>query len=175
MFSRAIRRHRADELTHLVVELKAPKVKIDENEVTQTEKYAISVMKDERFKSVNTTWVFWAISDDYGEYAEYRMEKSAGSAANTGKIHEADNISIWVKTWAQVLEENRTRLQFFQQRLEYEADKGASLKHLQEHYAKFLEGVLVEAPGEAPPEGAADSVAGADSEPTSPQRPLQST
>ena len=170
VFSRAIRRHKADELTHLVVELKAPKVKIDEKEVTQTEKYAISVMKDERFKSVNTTWVFWAISDDYGEYAEYRMKKSGGSAANTGKIHEADNISIWVKTWAQVLEENRTRLQFFQERLEYEADKGASLKHLQEHYAKFLEGVLVEEPGEAtPPEGTAESGAGAEGTTESPQ------
>jgi len=169
MFSRAIRRHKADELTHLVVELKAPKVKIDEKEVTQTEKYAISVMKDERFRSINTTWVFWAISDDYGEYAEYRMKESAGSTANTGKIHEADNVSIWVKTWAQVLEENRARLQFFQERLEYEADKGASLKHLQEHYAKFLEGVLVDEPGEPSTEGSADGVAGAEGEVQSPQ------
>ena len=141
MLSRAIRRHKADELTHLVVELKAPKVKIDEKEITQTEKYAISVMKDERFKGVKTTWAFWAISDDYGDYAEYRMQKSTG---NGGKIHEADNVTIWVKTWAQVLDENRARMQFFQERLEYEADKGASLKHLQEHYAKFLQGVLVE-------------------------------
>lgn len=141
MLSRAIRRHKADELTHLVVELKAPKVKIDEKEITQTEKYAISVMKDERFKGVNTTWAFWAISDDYGDYAEYRMKKSTG---NGGKIHEADNVTIWVKTWAQVLDENRARMQFFQERLEYEADKGASLKHLQEHYAKFLQGVFVE-------------------------------
>jgi hypothetical protein len=117
-------------------------------------------MKDERFRSLNTTWVFWVISDDYGEYAEYRMKKSAGSTANTGKIHEADNVSIWVKTWAQVLEENRTRLQFFQERLEYEADKGASLKHLQEHYAKFLEGVLVDEAGDVPPDATAEGGAG---------------
>ena len=139
MLSRAIRRHKADELTHLVVELKAPKVKIDRDEITQLEEYAISVMKDERFRNVKTTWVFWAISDDYGDYAEYRMKKSTG---NNGKIHEADNVSIWVKTWSQVLDENRARMQFFQERLEYEADKGASLKHLQEHYAKFLQGVF---------------------------------
>jgi hypothetical protein len=43
-----------------------------------------------------------------------------------------------------VLEDNRARMQFFQERLEYEADKGASLKHLQEHHAKFLQGVVVE-------------------------------
>ncbi len=33
-------------------------------------------------------------------------------------------------------------MKFFQERLEYQADKGASLKHLQEHYAKYLEGVF---------------------------------
>jgi len=137
MLSRAIRRHKADELTHLVVELKAPKVKIDTDEVTQIEGYAISVMADERFKNVKTTWVFWVISDDYGPYAEHRMNKT------NGNIHSKDNSSIWVKTWAQVLDENRARLQFFQERLEYEADKGSSIQHLQEHYAKFLEGVLV--------------------------------
>ena len=61
-----------------------------------------------------------------------------------GTIFEKDILSIWVKTWAQVIGDNRARLQFFQERLEYEADKGASLQHLQEHYAKFLKGVLVE-------------------------------
>ena len=141
MLSRAIPRHKANDLTHLVVELKAPKVKIDRDEITQIEEYAISVMKDERFKSVKTTWVFWAISDDYGDYAGHRMNQRNG---NNGKIYEADNATIWVKTWGQVLDENRARMQFFQEQLEYEADKGESLKHLQENYAQFLKGVLVE-------------------------------
>jgi hypothetical protein len=59
-----------------------------------------------------------------------------------GKIKEAGNHSIWVKTWGQVIDENRARMQFFQEKLEYEADKGASLKDLQERYAKFLQGVI---------------------------------
>jgi hypothetical protein len=138
MLSRAIRRHKADEVIHLVVELKAPKVKIDKDEITQVEEYAISVTKDERFRSVNTSWVFWAISDDFGDYAAHRMTERDGT------IHNKGNLTICVKTWAQVLDENRARLQFFQERLEYEADKGASLKHLQERYSQFLEGVIVE-------------------------------
>jgi len=137
MLSRAMRRHRANGLTHLIVELKAPKVKVDKDAVTQIEEYAISVMKDERFKSITTTWNFWVISDDYGDYAAHRMKKDSG-----GQIHEDGNSSIYVKTWAQVIDENRARLQFFQEKLEYQADKGASLKHLQEHYAKYLEGVI---------------------------------
>ena len=49
-----------------------------------------------------------------------------------------------MKTWGQVLDENRSRLQFFQERLEYQADRESSLKHLQERYDEFLKGVLTE-------------------------------
>jgi hypothetical protein len=83
MLSKAIRQHRANTLTHLVVEMKAPSVKINDDEVTQVEKYAFSVMKDERFRNVDTTWVFWAISDDLGDYAIQRMTDTSTSAARS--------------------------------------------------------------------------------------------
>ena len=60
-----------------------------------------------------------------------------------------DNIAILLKTWGQVIGEDRARLQFYQEQLEYQADKGAALNHLQEHYAKYLEGVLEDAPEKA--------------------------
>jgi hypothetical protein len=141
VLSRLIRRHKADDLHHLVIELKAPKVKIGKDEVTQVEEYALSVTQDERFKSVKTKWVFWAISDDYEPYAGFRMSKDPDSA---GQILKTGNVTIWVKTWAQVLDENRARLQFFQEKLEYQADKGSSLRHLKKRYEKFLKGVIVE-------------------------------
>ena len=53
MLSRATRRHRADDIEHLVVELKAPKVNIGADEITQAKRYAIAVSRDERFHSVN--------------------------------------------------------------------------------------------------------------------------
>lgn len=148
MLSRAIRRHRANELTHLVVELKAPKVQIDRDEITQIEEYAISVKKDDRFKGVATTWVFWVISDAYGDYADHRMTSKDGS--KDGKISDDGNMSIWVKTWAQVLDENRSRLQFFQERLDFEASKEDSLQYLHERYARFLQGVLEDSSDQDP-------------------------
>lgn len=137
MLSRSIRRHTANEVTHLVIELKAPKVKIDQKEISQVEGYAFSIKADERFRSVNTNWVFWAISDDFGPFAEQRITDPSGL------IHQNPNISIYVKTWAQVIEENRARLQFFQEKLEYQADKEDSVKHIKEHYDEFLQGVVV--------------------------------
>lgn len=133
MLSKAIRQHRANTLTHLVIELKAPTVKINDDEVTQIEKYAFSVMKDERFRNVDTTWVFWAISDDLGDYATQRISDSSGL------IYTKANVSIYVKTWGQVLDENRSRLQFFQERLEYQADREAVEKGPEELQLIFEE------------------------------------
>jgi hypothetical protein len=139
MLSRAIRRHSASDLTHLVVELKAPKVKVDAKEIVQIEEYANSVMADERFRGLNVCWSFWLLCDDYGSYARSRIGDS-----NTGMITTRDNFRIYVKTWAQVLEDNRSRLQFFQEKLEYQVDRDTSLTALRLQYGSFLEGVLVE-------------------------------
>lgn len=138
MLSRQIRRHRANDLTHLVVELKAPKVKIDKDEISQIEGYAASVSADERFGNVNVKWVFWVISDEIGPVGKFRI----GENTATGLIHKSANVSIYAKTWGQVLDDNRARMQFFQERLEFKVDKGEALKHLQERYASYLEGVL---------------------------------
>jgi Histidine kinase-, DNA gyrase B-, and HSP90-like ATPase/Type I restriction enzyme R protein N terminus (HSDR_N) len=151
VLSRTIRRHQAQSLSHLVVELKAPKVKIDRDEITQIEEYAISIQADARFKTdKRTDWTFWVISDDHGDYARHRMSQDP---LHPGRIFKSDVSSIWVKTWAQVLEDNRSRLQFFQERLEYEADKGAALRKLQDQHAKLLQGVL-----DDPPKETADNI-----------------
>jgi len=138
MLSRQIRRHRANDLTHLVVELKAPAVKVDKDEISQIEGYAATVSADERFRNLDVKWLFWVISDDVGTLGKFRI----GENTATGLIHKSANVSIYVKTWSQVLDDNRARMQFFQERLEFQVDKGEALKHLQERYANYLEGVL---------------------------------
>ncbi len=140
MLSKAIRRHQANSLSHLVVELKAPSVKLDTKEISQIEGYAASVIADERFRNVDVQWEFWAISDDLGPHGKFRVGDKGGEIMRQG------NVAVFLKTWAQVIDENRARLQFYQEKLEYQADKGTALKHLQEHYAKYLEGVLEDAP-----------------------------
>ena len=93
-------------------------------------------MNDPRFKQVDATWVFWVISDELAPYAENRV------LDDEGLIHTKDNLSIYAKTWGQVIEENRARLKFFQDALEVQVDRDASLKYLQERYATYLEGVF---------------------------------
>jgi hypothetical protein len=135
MLSKATKQYRANQLTHLVVELKAPKVKIGPEEVAQIQGYAFSVLRDPRFSKVGVTWNFWIISDELTPY----VEELVGEA---GLLHSKPGINIYAKTWAQVLDENRARLKFFQDRLDVQVDKAASLKYLREKYADHLEGVF---------------------------------
>ncbi|MCG8271585.1 ATP-binding protein [Aquamicrobium sp. NLF2-7] len=50
MFSRSTRRHRANDIEHMIVELKAPKVKIGADEITQAKKYAIASHQTNGFR-----------------------------------------------------------------------------------------------------------------------------
>lgn len=136
MFSRMLRRHRVEELDHLVIEIKRPKVNIGQKETAQIENYAISVAKDERFRTLKgVKWNFLVISDDIDDYAIFRMDEN-------GIISAKDNIKIGIKTWGDLINENKARLQFFQEKLEYQVDDKSALKYLQEKYQDFLDGVI---------------------------------
>jgi hypothetical protein len=67
----------------------------------------------------------WGISDELSSYATNRAEDAGGL------LHQKGNVSIYAKTWAQVLDENRARLKFFQDKLEVQVDKASSLKYIQ--------------------------------------------
>jgi hypothetical protein len=65
MLSRAQKRHRSNDYEHLVVELKAPKVKLTAKELTQIKDYALSVARDPRFHRVDgVRWHFWLVSNE---------------------------------------------------------------------------------------------------------------
>jgi hypothetical protein len=148
MFSRVTRRHRANDMEHMVVELKAPSVKIGADAITQAKKYAIAVLSDARFHSVKgIRWHFWLVSNEYDDYA--RNEIDTGPDPERRLIMRGANVAVGIKTWGELIEENRARLQFFQEHLQHTADESAAIRYLQEKHSKFLEGVIVEDPEES--------------------------
>jgi len=158
MLSRSMRRHRADDIEHMVVELKAPSVPIGDKEMTQTVKYAMAVAADERFRTVpGVRWHFWAVSNRITDYVEGMIQ--GGPDDKRRLVYKKDNIAVGIRTWAEIVEENRSRLQFFQEHLEYSADESAALRFLQERHKQFLEGVIEEPEDQREPAtAAADSV-----------------
>lgn len=143
MLSRTTRRHRADDIEHLVIELKAPRVKIGSDEMTQIRKYSLAVRQDARFAHVKgVRWHFWLVSNDYDELTRDAIE--TGPDAERRLIGRSDNHIIGIKTWGELIEENRARLQFFQEQMQHTVSESQAVAHLQEKYSKFLEGVVID-------------------------------
>ena len=146
MLSRSIPRNHSDELEHLVVELKAPKVVIGEEEIQQIKSYAFAVAKDERFRSIHTRWHFWIISNDYDDYAEIELDQKNYEDGVIFKSDKKVNLTIWVKTWSQLIQENKHRLNFIQEKLNYNIDKSDAVAYLKDTYAEFTKGLYIEEP-----------------------------
>lgn len=125
----------------MVVELKAPKVKIGADEITQAKKYAIAVVSDERFATVEgVRWHFWLVSNSYDEFARHEIE--TGPDRERRLIAKGPRHVIGIKTWGEIIEENRARLQFFQENLQHSADEDASISYIRDRHSKLLEGVF---------------------------------
>lgn len=143
MLSRAVPQSRTDEREHLVVELKRPKCTIGSDEITQVEKYAFTIAKDERFRSVKTRWNFWVVSNDLDAYA---TTKTRQKDQPPGRVFISDdgNIQVWVKSWGEVLQACKARMHFVQEQLKANVDKDEALRYLKKTYDKYLVGVAEE-------------------------------
>jgi hypothetical protein len=137
MLSRRIPMPKAEQREHLVVELKRPSQKVNASVADQVEKYALAVARDERFRDTGTTWTFWAISNEIDEQVQMRSHQTNRPE---GIIVQNDEhrITIWVRTWAQILEACRARLNFYQKHLEYSANHDSALAHLRAIYGKYI-------------------------------------
>jgi len=137
MLSRTIPQPRADEREHLVVELKRPSQNIDPTVATQIESYALAVAGDERFKDTKTRWIFWAVANDIVDTVRKRAKQRNRPE---GILYDDDEgrITVWVKSWGQIIQDCRGRLEFFRKQLEYSADKDSALTYLRKTHARYL-------------------------------------
>ena len=139
MFSRRIPRGATDERDHLVVELKRPSLKVTSKELNQVKQYAAAVAKDERFRMVTATWDFWLLVNDYDEFVQLDANQKNRPIGLAWEMeHPQPRVRVWVKTWAQVIEENKARLRFVEERLGFAPDQQQSLQAIKERYAHLF-------------------------------------
>ena len=143
MFSRVLQSHRPKESEHLVVELKAPRVTLSSEDTTQIKGYAFSVAEDERFHDTKVRWTFWLLGNEMDKYV---MSEVRQAHLPPGMLYQSSdpNITIWVKTWSEVFDQNKAKLKFFKDQLQHSVDQSEAVKFIAERYSHFLEGVVTE-------------------------------
>ncbi|NTU74377.1 type I restriction enzyme HsdR N-terminal domain-containing protein, partial [Candidatus Roizmanbacteria bacterium] len=144
MLSRSIPCNREDEIEHLVIELKAPKVKIGESECSQIKSYAFAVINDPRFTSLNARWNFLIISNEMDEYAKMETNQENRKQGVIFRKSGSPDLTVWAKTWSQVIKENKYRLEFVRDKLNCDVDKKDGIQYLRKVYSQFLKGVVID-------------------------------
>ena len=122
---------------HLVVELKRPSCKLGEKELSQIEKYGITVAKDERFHGANVRWKFLLIGNALNDFAS---EKCDVQNRDFGHIYASRDgrVDIHVTTWATIVSEAKWRYQFLQKELQLRLSADQSLAYLHEKYSELF-------------------------------------
>ncbi|GAI73364.1 unnamed protein product, partial [marine sediment metagenome] len=88
-------------------------------------------------------WIFWAVSNDIS--GNVRKEaKQQNRPEGVLYADEEGKITIWVKTWGQIINDCRARLKFFQETLQYTAGNESAIEYLRKEYEKYLPGCLLE-------------------------------
>jgi hypothetical protein len=139
MLSKSVPKNHSDEIEFLVVELKAPRVKIGQSELNQIENYAFAVSADERFRGLKSRWEFWIISNDMDEYARRKANQQnlpRGTIFQSGENNVMINIKV--KTWSEIIAENKHRYNFVKIHLDLSINNTDGLKYLQEKYTNYL-------------------------------------
>lgn len=128
---------------YLVVELKRPKQKINSEVLAQIKSYAFAVARDSRFDQKRTKWTFMVVSNDVDEYAA--LETRQKDRPN-GVVYQSEDssITVWAKTWSDILNDARARLDFFSQQLDYQADSDSELEYLKQAHSKYIPEDLAE-------------------------------
>jgi hypothetical protein len=114
-----------DRRQHLVIELKRPNIILTQKELAQITNYAVAVVKDERFQAPTVTWDFWLVGDDVDEVVTELTHRDGQPA---GLYQPGSNYRIWVRRWAEILEENRQRLHFYRDHLDYQPSDDSDLE-----------------------------------------------
>lgn len=128
-----------DRIRHLVVELKAPHVKLGRKELDQVEDYANTVVDTPAFANGRSDWDFILVGTTLDDIVRRRLIAHRDDGlfwrnADQGK----PRVRAFVRTWSEILTENKQRLNFLSRGLALDPSVKDGLRHLQAMYADRL-------------------------------------
>lgn len=124
----------ADSFEQLVVELKRPKHRLDDDDVSQLRAYASAIVNDETFAQPNVKWDFWLVGNETTRTVD---EQRRQPHLPYGVVQDGA-YRIVVKQWSELISDAEHRLKFVQRSLEYETSHDSGLAFLREKYPQFL-------------------------------------
>ena len=126
--------------SNLVVEIKSPTnvPKLKMEHYTQINTYMNVIKKQDGFNDPTTFWTFLLVGLDFDDVAGEQIKNPL-----TGICLEKDNYRLYMKTWAQVLNEADARFNYLKEKLQNERDRLVNSDNLDAIMEQTLNNVAV--------------------------------
>jgi len=112
----------------LIVELKAPSVKLSFEVYTQLEKYVHTIRKEPRFNSRNCNWKFYAICAEIEDDVKSKY-KNFEDHGKRGLVNIIENFEMYALSWADIFQSFEARHTFLLDKLKI--DRTQALRELE--------------------------------------------
>lgn len=110
---------------NVVIELKRPKIKLGEKEVSQVKKYMRVIKSTPRFNAGNVKWTFYLIGNEFdtSNYIDGELE-SHKSLGEEHLIHSQDGglTKVYALKWSEIFDDYSKRHDFLMERLKLEEE-----------------------------------------------------
>jgi len=131
-----------DEYENLVIELKRPG-NLTEDNIMQIKKYANAVADDNRFDKSKTKWTFFLINTGFNKTVKSETNQKG---RDKGLIYEPEdsNIKVWCKTWGEIIQECKGRIEFVRNQMEISLESNQEgIRYLRDKYTEYLPELII--------------------------------
>lgn len=140
----AVRDLQHDRIRHLVVELKAPRVTVGRKEIDQVEDYSNTILDNRAFSTPRAEWDFVLVASGYDEVARRRQEGRPDGLLWDRTGDGKPRVRAYLRSWSDLLAENRQRLDFLSRDLDLDPSLGEGLQFVKDTYPDLLPEALTE-------------------------------
>ena len=108
-----------DLIENIVVELKNPRIKLGEKELSQLKKYFRVISKEDRFNGINMHWTFILVGNSF-DNSGY-IDGEIISASNHGEkalVYKSEMHKIFVRKWSEIFNTFEIRHKFLNDKLQ---------------------------------------------------------
>jgi hypothetical protein len=119
----------------LLIELKRPSLVISRKELDQVEDYVNALLTQPDFANTSTFWNFYLVSSEYDDAVKERITQVERPV---GLYLDKPSHKVWVKSWAELIRDAESRIDFVQEKLQIEV----SAEEIEERIAQLKSSIL---------------------------------
>lgn len=110
-------------------------MKIGITEKSQIESYHSSVITNPEFDKNKTKWIFYAVSTEISKELDPYV---AQTNREPGQIQVDGRSQIFIKTWGEVIQAAKGRMEFLKKKLEQQATRLEGLNDLKDNFPEII-------------------------------------